>query len=122
MTLENQFFALRQRKESIEKELDQVKDEIGAVEQQLLLWLENNNLTQIKGPNGTLFLRDEVYARIEDADTAFAWLEEHDMSDVIKRTVHAKTLSSIAKDQGEFPGIKVSLVTKIGFRKAGGKE
>lgn len=116
MKLEEEYFTLTAKKRELTQQLEDVKKDLACVEESLLLWLEDNDLEQIKGEYGTIFTRTDYYARITDEPTAFKWLEENDMGDIIKRTVNSKTLSSVVRDRGEFPGIETSLVTKIGFR------
>jgi hypothetical protein len=117
MKLADEFFALKREKEELTAKLKNVNERIEVADKELQLWMEAQELEQIKTSEGTLFPRTECYARIEDQDAAFAWLKDNGMEDVIKFSVHAKTLSSIAKDQ-EIPGVVTSFVTKIGQRKA----
>ena len=118
MKLAEEFFALKRRKEDINQQLKAVNEAIEIADKELQLWLESNELEQIKTSEGTLFPRTECYARIEDEDLAFDWLKLHDMNDVIKRTVHGKTLASIAKDNPDIPGVVTSFVTKMGMRRS----
>ena len=119
MELSAKYFALRSKRQEIEDELEKVKEECKDVEGQLVMWLENNALDKVSDENGTIYSRQEVYASIEDRNQAFTWLRENGMEDVIKETVHAKTLSAIVKEHAlNVPGVKAYYETKIGYRRA----
>ena len=68
---------------------------------------------------GTVFIREEVYASIEDEEKCFNWLRETGNQDLIKQTIHSKTLASTAKDHDlNIPGVKTTVKTKIGIRRS----
>lgn len=114
--LHERFFDLRLKKDQLNQQLKEVQLELDQLESDLVLSMENEGLTQIKSDRGTLYLRDEVYARIEDPNQAFAWLRDNEMGDMIKETVNAKSLSSLVKEKGEIPGVISHFVTKVGRR------
>lgn len=118
--LHERFFALRNQKEQLTSQLKDIQEQLDQVEADLVLSMENTGLSQIKTDGGTIYLRDEVYARVADPALAFSWLRNNGFADVIKETCHARTLSSIVKDNGEVPGVEASFVTKCGYRRVNG--
>jgi len=95
-----------------------VNKELEGIERDLILSMENENLQNFKDSRfGLVYLREDLYASIEDSDKCFGWLEENNMHDVIRQTVHSKTLSAICKESGEIPGVKTYFQTKVGFRR-----
>lgn len=116
--LATEFYRLKERKADLEFALEQVKESITAVESRLVLVMENENLQNFKdGELGTFYLRTDVRASIADEIQAFQWLRDNGMDDIIKPTVHSKTLSAIAKDHPEIPGVNVYYQTRVSIRK-----
>jgi len=113
------YFELRKRKAEVEAQLDEVKGELAQVEKDLVLYMENQNLQNFTDKTfGTIYLREQVYARIDNEPIAFDWFESHNMSDIIKRTIHNKTLCAVVKENPEIPGVVTTWETKIGYRRA----
>ena len=116
--LAESFFVLRAAKVEAEAKLESIKTTLVEIETQLVVRMENEGLQSFKdAENGIVYLREQVYARIADEAMAFEWLRAHDMGDIIKEKVHARTLASIVKDHAEIPGVVASYETKIGHRK-----
>lgn len=124
--LAEKFFTLRDRKDTINAELKDINSQLDDIEKELVVVMENENLQNFKDDRfGTLYLREEVYARVESEDKFFPWLRDRGMADVIKYTVHAKTLSGIVKELNEKgesvpEGVVAQFITKLGYRKAKG--
>lgn len=116
--LSHQIANLKRSKKLQEELLDGIKLKLNELEANLILIMENEGLQSFKDKDlGTFFLRVDTYASIEDYDKAFSWLREKGMGDVIKETVHAKTLAAIAKDNPQIEGVKITLKTQLGIRK-----
>lgn len=116
--LTEKYVGLRNKKEQIEADLALVKEEIGLVEGQLLLAMENESLSSFADERfGTIYIRDEVRASEEDQEKLFSWLKENKLEDLIKTSVHSKTLSALAKEHPDIPGVKVFIQTKLGIRR-----
>lgn len=116
MELTNKLYQLREEKKILDEQLSALKEQIETVEADIIAWMEANGLEQIKDKNGTTYLKPDVYARITDEATAFAWLQENGHGDIIKQTVHNRTLTSLVKECGEFPGVQAHYETKIAVR------
>lgn len=113
------YFELRKKKDELEKALDDVKESLAETEKELVLYMENQNLQNFTDKTyGTIFLREQVYARIDDEGTAFGWFRDHNMGDIIKETIHNKTLCAVVKDNPEIPGVVTTWETKVGYRRA----
>lgn len=48
---------------------------------------------------GTLYLRTDIYAGIQDQASAFVWLQENGYGDLIRYQVHPSTLKAFLKEQ-----------------------
>ena len=117
-TLTEEYAYLRATKDALAKEAKEVQAKLDKIEQQLVLVMENESLTSFKDERyGTVYLRDEVRASVKDESALFPWLQERNLDDVIKKTIHAKTLSSMVKDYPDMPGVEIFYQTKLGLRK-----
>ena len=113
------YFDLRRKKADLEAELSEVKASLAVTEKELVLYMENQNLQSFNDKTfGTIYLREQVYARVDNESSAFGWFDKHQMGDIIKRTVHNKTLCAICKEHPEIPGVVATWETKIGYRRA----
>lgn len=118
--LTKDYFTFRDEKDKLNKRLKEVQEELDTLEDRLVNTMINENLTSFADvTNGTVYLREEVYASIEDHEKCFQWFREKGIGDAIKESIHAKTLAAIAKDNNlEVPGVKTYLKTKIGIRRS----
>lgn len=113
------YIELRKQKDEIEEQLDLVKKELDTSEKELVMFMENEGLSNIKTENGELiYTREQLYVRVEEnkEQELFAWFEEQGMGELIKQSIPNATLRSMAKEQ-EIPYLIVSRETKIGLRK-----
>jgi hypothetical protein len=114
----DRYFKLRQDKEAAEAALEAVKDELVQVEKDLVMRMENENMQSFKDATyGTIYLREQVYARLEDDAKAFEWFKANGMEYSWRWSIHNKTLCAIAKDHPDIPGVVTAYETKIGYRK-----
>lgn len=112
------FFSFREQKDVLAKAAKDLNSRLEEVEKELILQMENESLQNFRdSDHGLIYLREDIHATIEDSSQAFQWLREHNMSDIIKETVHSKTLSATVKDHGKIPGVKSFYQTKIGYKK-----
>ena len=107
--------------------LDTIKEKKTQLEDALFIALENAGLQNVKGEDGTTFFRKvQLFAnvKVDDKPTFFQWLRDHEMGDIIKTDIHAKTLTAFVKEQleheNELPDYVTTFSrTTIGYR--GGK-
>lgn len=112
------YAGLRARKDEYKEALKKVQEDLDQAERDLVLIMENENLTSFKDDRfGTIYLRDEIRASVENQEVLFPWLREHQLGDCIKETIHAKTLSALVKEHPEMPGTKTFIQTQLGMRK-----
>jgi len=122
MELSDKLFALYRERDKLNASLEKIKESIEHTENQLIHWMENSGVRQVKDENGTLFFRVVTYAKIENPDMAFGWMRMNGYEDIIQTSVHAKRLASLVKEKGEIPGVTATYETKIGRRSNGGGE
>lgn len=107
VTLTDKLFNLKEEKDELEKNLENIKAQLDEVKSDLINLMISEDLQSYKDDEyGTVYLDSRVFASIENQEVAFAWLREHNMGDVIKETIHSSTLSALAKDTGDIPGVK----------------
>lgn len=116
--LTHQFVSMREEKEVLNQSLKDLNKRLEEVEKQLVVCMENENLTSFREKMiGTVFLSETVHATVEDFEACYAWLKENNQEDIVKQTIHARTLAATVKDHGEIPGVKAHYQTKIGIRR-----
>lgn len=118
--LTEKLFGLQDQKASLKDSLSKTQQEIDKVEQDLISCMQNEELEAFKDERfGTVFMRSSCRAQIEDSVQAFPWLRKNGYGDIIKESVHASTLSAVAREiPEEIPGVKRYDFIQICRRKA----
>lgn len=114
--LSDKFLDLRDKKSSLQDQLKPIEEAMLAAEQDLILSMEEEGLQNFRDDErGLVYIRQDTFASISDKDALLAHLTSNGMGDVI--TVNARTLSAIAKEHPDLPGIQLSYKTRLGVRK-----
>jgi hypothetical protein len=96
-------YALREEKDALEARLKVVNEAKRDLEERdIPKMMEDFEIESLRIEGiGTLFTKGELHAyiRVDDQEQAYSWLEERNMDDIIKRTIHHGTLKSWAKEQ-----------------------
>jgi hypothetical protein len=124
-----QFHQLKQQKDELEREMTELKDEIGLAQERCLKALEASGLKNlpIKGV-GLFYGSVSVHPKATDEMMLFEDLRSRGAGDMIKETVHHKTLGAFIKElkaRGEWEtnplkGVEIFEEPYIGFRREGG--
>ena len=125
MEAADKFFEAREQRDYLKQELKLAQEKLDAAEKELVSFMDSNGLQNFKdATRGMVYLREQLYVRLDDESKAFTWLRENGYADIIKETVNNKTLTSVSKEVLEkdaiaIPGVESTFETKIGFRKGG---
>lgn len=118
-----QYIDLRLKKDALEAELKGIEEQLDVSEHQLLFTMENLNMQSFRDKDhGLIYVSPDVRVKIEDEEATFRWFEENDMADIIKRTIHNRTLCSLVKErkkeeQSDIPGVLANWGNRINFRR-----
>lgn len=97
--LSNKLAAYEMSKDELEAKMKDVKKEIKAISDKLILAMRGSDVESFKSPSGaTFYINTATRASIKDQDKAFSFLEEVGQDSLIKRTVNASSLSSAVKE------------------------
>ena len=118
-----QYIDLRLKKDALEAELKGIEEQLDVSEHQLLFTMENLNMQSFRDKeHGLIYVSPDVRVKIEDEEATFRRFEENDMADIIKRTIHNRTLCSLVKErkkeeQSDIPGVLANWGNRINFRR-----
>lgn len=99
--LSEKFAALKKERESLEDQLELVKAKIKALGDELLPVMRKEDIEKFTTSMGTVYIRNEEFAKIEDQEKAFAFFRDQGAGDIIKETIHSKTLTATFKELRE---------------------
>lgn len=126
-TLSNDLDDLRQRKDRLELELEEVNGVIKTLKQEMLVMMQNSGLDLFRTPRGTFYTSTTTRARVADKEKAFAWLRDAGLGGLIQETVNAQSLSAdirrmasdgqVALETLEAHGISVYIDETVNVRK-----
>lgn len=120
---------LTQKKRNLEAELDNIKEEIRAVEQPLVEEFAENGLSSLNVNGYTAYLHNQLWAKVEDGRMEDFTVSE--LGELVKPTVNAQSLSAaireLPKDNSGMPilpknligVVKVSEIHSIRIRSTG---
>ena len=117
------YIELRLHKDDLEAQLKATQELLDVAENDLLFTMENLNMQSFRDKDhGLVYVSPDVRVKIEDEAATFAWFERNDLSDVIKRTIHNRTLCAMVKERKkdgleDIPGVLVGWGNRINFRR-----
>ena len=96
----HKFYSLEKK---LKTEMDAAREAKEGFEQALYDKFMEEGVQNIKTKLGTFYVRDEPYASIQPGmtDDFFEWLREGGNGDLIKETIHSRTLTAFIKEQTE---------------------
>lgn len=92
---------LRQEKKGTETVLDDLKEEIAQVEQEMYARMEDASLDSIKTNKFTFYRRKDVYFSFKDKEAGFEWLRDNGFEWLIQPSVNSRTLTAELKARRE---------------------
>lgn len=110
-TLADQYRQLRERKKELEADLQEVNRQLRRVELDLANEMSNEEMPRFDRAGHTFYLSTQIYASPVHgcSDELYQWLKEHGYGDLVKETVHSRTLSSFVKELMEEDGLPQEL-------------
>lgn len=107
-------------KEELESRIQAINIREEALEQLLLIWMEDTGTEKISLADGTLYRRREPYVRIADREALIRWVKANDHQDLL--SVHYQTLNALVKErmlagESDPDGIEIFLKTTVVLRK-----
>ena len=123
-----EFKKLKQREKSLNKELEDVKKERAAFEEELGIMFENEDVTSVVLGGYTFYTYPEQFASIpaEFRAKGYKWLKKIRAGSLIYPTVNAQKFSAFIKElqqrEEDIPDfIKIFPKKRVGVRKGRGK-
>lgn len=118
---------LKQLKEvlkTIEKDAEDLKQNISVLEAECVILMDNGDVTQVKIDGATMYRKSDSYASVdkENQGEAFKWLAKHKMEFLVQTTVNGRSLMAALKELPEDTlkerpkSIKISKVERVGMR------
>lgn len=128
LELGDRLLALRDRKDELEKALKALNEELDKTELTLVRQMTDEETPLFNRQGRTLYLTTRTYASPAAGakEQLYSWLKQNGYEDLVKETVHAQSLSSLAKEMLEEsddlpedlkPLMNVFDKTSIGVRK-----
>ena len=89
---------LAARKAELEKQLDDVKEQIAFAQAEVLDYMQNNGMQSVKLGGNTIYLRRDIYASTVEGEDALSLVRDHGYGDAVRTVVNAQTASSIVRE------------------------
>lgn len=101
MDLIVEFYKYYRLEKNLKAEMDAAREAKEGFEQALYDKFMEEGVQNMKTKLGTFYVRDEQYASIQPDKTEdfFEWLREGGNGDLIKETIHSRTLTAWVKEQ-----------------------
>lgn len=115
--------ALMDHKKSLEEEVKDINGRITAVQETFVEMMENNDMQNFSIKDlGMFYISSDVHPKMVNQDALFADLKSRGAGDLIKPTIHSKTLKAYVKEclenSNEVPqGVEIYTKTSVRVRK-----
>lgn len=113
---------IAERDDAHKEAMKPMKEMLEALNTQLLGHLMDSGVDSIKIKDvGTVYKKKVVSASIGDWDTTRAWIVEGELWDALEARINKTFVADyVAKHQAPPPGVKYSVMTDVGIRRANG--
>lgn len=117
------YLALRKRKEDLKKEQAEAMAPVNEQMNKCLLWIQQRmqeqGLTNFKGPSGIAFLQTDTTVSVKDWDATFEWIKANEQWAVLEKRVSKSVVQDFIQATGEVPpGLHVSTEVAAHIRKS----
>ena len=89
---------LAARKAELEKQLDDIKEQIAVAQGDVLDYMQENGMQSVKIGGHTVYLRRDIYASTVEGDDALSIVRDHGYGDAVRTLINAQTASSIVRE------------------------
>jgi predicted nuclease with TOPRIM domain len=108
--------------EKLKQQVSDLNTKMEAAGQLLIENFERQGTEQLRTADGstTLFIKDDVYCKVENRATYLGWIKENEMEDLLTvhySTMNAQAVDRLIKGQPVPPGIKALFKQKISIRR-----
>lgn len=111
--LTKEYLALRDRRAQLRKHYDDedaiLKEEMAALEGQMLKFLQDNNTESVRTEAGTLYRQEDMTAIGSDWDAIYRWAAENDAFEILERRLKKTFVKDYMEthEGGVPPGVSV---------------
>lgn len=89
---------LAARKAELEKQLDDIKEQIAVAHGDVLDYMQENGMQSVKIGGHTVYLRRDIYASTVEGDDALSIVRDHGYGDAVRTIINAQTASGIVRE------------------------
>lgn len=116
-SLIDEYFALRERKRELDRELKELKDEMAALEERVINALDADEVTLSRGRRASASITETVVPVVEDWDTFQAYVLQNEALHLLERRPSTAAWREL-KDSGELvPGTRPFIKRDLSVRK-----
>lgn len=108
--------SLKEQKDYFKQELDSIKEQHDQHANDLLQLMNNESMESFKALGKTFYTTTELRSSIADTGAAFKYLRDNGKGDVIKETVHSRTLGSVVKEIIASGEAEITELETVGFK------
>lgn len=107
--------ALRKKHQA---EMEPLNNAMEKLEAWLLKQLNDDAVESMRTAHGTVYKSKRTGAKIEDWDSAFAFIKEHELWHMLEKRVSKTAVDEYMESQGEPPpGVSISVETRVNIRR-----
>lgn len=97
----DKLFELREKKREIQKQIDAIEAEVGALKDLVIVDLQAQTITGSRGKRASVGLIEKVSAAVQDWDKAHAFIKKHDYQHLYKKEILATGFRELLENLGE---------------------
>lgn len=115
----DEFYDLRERKRAIEAELQETKEQMEALENQILLIMDSQGVTATRGTRASVSISEVEVPTIEDWDAVVDYIKRNDAMHLLERRVSNAGWRELHESGETIPGTVPFKRRKLSLRKVG---
>lgn len=116
------FIELRDKKAAMKKKFGEftapIDKEMYAIQTQVLEHMNEQDLQNIKGENGTAYKVKKVSVTVPDSELFFEWVMNNKLFHMLERRASKSAVEEYVTEHGDLPpGLAMTAVMDVNFRK-----
>jgi len=92
------YVLLATQKKKLAKQLENVKEELSNLEPDVLEFMQDNGIQNIKVDDHLVYIRKDVRATFQGTEEAFELIQKYGLDDALKTTIDPQRASSICRE------------------------
>ena len=92
------YVLLATQKKELAKQLENAKEELSKLEPDVLEYMQENGIQNIKVDDHLVYIRKDVRATFQGTDAAFELIQKYGLTDALTTTINAARASSICRE------------------------